>query len=112
MIFTDKEGSFAEQAGKERGAEMPVPLLQINTLLISRKEEDTAGSPVVETLYDNSFGGFSADGKEYIITVGPDRRTPAPWSNVIANPTFGTVISESGSSYTWCENAHEYRLTP
>jgi cellobiose phosphorylase len=31
--------------------------------------------------------------------------------NVIANPNFGTVISESGSSYTWTENAHEFRLT-
>ena len=38
--------------------------------------------------------------------------TPAPWSNVIANPKFGTVISESGQSYTWTENAHEMRLTP
>ena len=38
--------------------------------------------------------------------------TPAPWSNVIANPHFGTVVSENGSAYTWCENAHEYRLTP
>jgi len=32
--------------------------------------------------------------------------------NVIANPRFGTVVSEGGSSYTWCENAHELRLTP
>ena len=32
--------------------------------------------------------------------------------NVLSNPTFGTVISESGSSYTWSENAHEFRLSP
>ena len=38
--------------------------------------------------------------------------TPAPWVNVLANPDFGTVISESGQSYTWSENAHEMRLTP
>jgi cellobiose phosphorylase len=31
---------------------------------------------------------------------------------VIANSEFGTVISESGSAYTWGENAHEFRLTP
>ncbi|MEP6956640.1 MAG: cyclic beta 1-2 glucan synthetase, partial [Chthoniobacterales bacterium] len=29
-----------------------------------------------------------------------------------ANPTFGTVVSESGGAYTWSENAHEFRLTP
>ena len=38
--------------------------------------------------------------------------TPAPWVNVLANPLFGTVISESGMAYTWAENAHEFRLTP
>ncbi len=38
--------------------------------------------------------------------------TPAPWINVLANPNFGTVISEGGQSYTWMENAHEFRLTP
>ena len=32
--------------------------------------------------------------------------------NVLANPHFGTVISESGQAYTWSENAHEFRLTP
>ncbi len=32
--------------------------------------------------------------------------------NVLANPQFGTVISESGLAYTWGENAHEFRLTP
>jgi cellobiose phosphorylase len=32
--------------------------------------------------------------------------------NVLANPQFGCVISESGSAYTWHENAHEFRLTP
>jgi cyclic beta-1,2-glucan synthetase len=31
---------------------------------------------------------------------------------VIANPYFGTVVSESGGAYTWCENARNYRLTP
>ena len=38
--------------------------------------------------------------------------TPAPWVNILANPSFGTLISESGSAYTWRENAHEFRLTP
>jgi cellobiose phosphorylase len=38
--------------------------------------------------------------------------TPAPWVNVLGNPNFGTLISESGGSYTWSENCHEFRLTP
>ncbi|NTW99427.1 MAG: cyclic beta 1-2 glucan synthetase, partial [Geobacteraceae bacterium] len=55
---------------------------------------------------------FTHDGREYIITTTHRQVTPAPWVNVIANQNFGTVISESGSAYTWSENAHELRLTP
>lgn len=63
-------------------------------------------------LLSNEYGGFSADGGEYIITgLAPDP-TPAPWVNVIANAHLGTVVSEAGSAYTWAENAHEFRLTP
>ncbi|HTB07368.1 MAG TPA: glucoamylase family protein [Bacteroidia bacterium] len=63
-------------------------------------------------LFFNGLGGFSPDGSEYIIRIDSKNKTPAPWVNVIANPNFGTVISESGSAYTWTENAHELRLTP
>ena len=60
----------------------------------------------------NGHGGFTPDGREYVIATTRDACTPAPWVNVLANPWFGTVISESGSAYTWCENAHSYRLSP
>ena len=41
-----------------------------------------------------------------------EKPTPAPWCNVSGQSGFGSVISESGQSYTWMENAHEYRITP
>ena len=63
-------------------------------------------------LFDNGLGGFTPDGREYVITTAPGQATPAPWVNVLANPHFGTVVSESGAAYTWSENAHEFRLTP
>jgi cyclic beta-1,2-glucan synthetase len=60
----------------------------------------------------NGLGGFSENGREYVIAMNESKITPAPWSNVMANPMFGSVVSESGQAYTWYENAHEYRLTP
>jgi cellobiose phosphorylase len=57
-------------------------------------------------------GGFSKDGREYRIALKNGYNTPAPWCNVIANAFFGTVVSESGSAYSWASNAHVYRLTP
>ncbi len=63
-------------------------------------------------LLANELGGFSADGREYVITTTAAQTTPAPWVNVIANPHFGSIVTESGIAYTWSENAHEFRLTP
>jgi cellobiose phosphorylase len=65
-----------------------------------------------ELILGNGLGGFTPDGSEYVITTLAGQATPAPWVNVLANPNFGTVISESGQAYTWSENAHEFRLTP
>jgi cyclic beta-1,2-glucan synthetase len=65
-----------------------------------------------ELILDNGFGGFTLDGREYVITLHAGQVTPAPWVNVIANPFFGTMVSESGSSYTWLENAKLFPLTP
>ena len=65
-----------------------------------------------DPLASNGFGNFSADGREYVLTTSAAHMTPAPWVNVIANPDFGTLVSESGSATTWSENAHEFRLTP
>ncbi|MFK3704633.1 GH36-type glycosyl hydrolase domain-containing protein [Klebsiella sp. NPDC088457] len=60
----------------------------------------------------NGLGGFSQDGREYQIVLRENQPTPAPWANILANKDFGSVISEAGQSYSWYENAHEYRLTP
>ncbi|MCD4673718.1 MAG: hypothetical protein K8R77_13725 [Anaerolineaceae bacterium] len=61
--------------------------------------------------FDNGRGGFSEDGAEYVMYLQPGQHTPAPWVNVIANPKFGFLVSESGSGCTWAENSGENRLT-
>ena len=65
-----------------------------------------------DLLFDNGSGGFSPDGREYVIHLEPGRWTPLPWVNVIANPDFGFVASESGLGCTWAMNSGENRLTP
>jgi cyclic beta-1,2-glucan synthetase len=44
--------------------------------------------------------------------MGPGQSTPAPWINIVANPSFGFQVSESGSGYTWSGNSRENQLTP
>ncbi len=73
------------------------------------KEEQVSESLV----FYNGHGGFTDDGREYVILCGRDRVTPAPWINVIANKReFGFLVSERGSSCTWSDNSRENRLTP
>jgi cyclic beta-1,2-glucan synthetase len=60
----------------------------------------------------NGLGGFTGDGKDYVVVLEGDQETPMPWVNVIANPSFGTIVSSSGSSFTWADNSRENRLTP
>ncbi len=58
----------------------------------------------------NGYGGM--DGEEVVITLSDGAHTPLPWSNVVANETFGFVATESGGGYTWAENSRENKLTP
>jgi cyclic beta-1,2-glucan synthetase len=68
--------------------------------------------PVPPLVMGNGVGGFSADGREYIVVLEGERDTPLPWSNVLANPAFGTIVSSGGSAFTWAGNSRENRLTP
>jgi cyclic beta-1,2-glucan synthetase len=110
-VITDGLGPIVDQIGRRSIAPLIVPRLAPTRNL--RPEAPAAKAmPRSDLLFFNGVGGFTPDGREYIITTTHGQVTPAPWVNVIANPQFGTVISESGSAYTWSENAHEFRLTP
>jgi cellobiose phosphorylase len=65
----------------------------------------------------NGFGGFTPDGREYVIVIdgtagGGPALPPAPWTNVLANPGFGCLVTEAGLGYTWAGNSQTNRLTP
>ena len=62
--------------------------------------------------FPNGLGGFTADGNEYVTILKEEQWTPAPWINVIANPSFGFQVSVEGAGYTWSMNSRENQLTP
>jgi cyclic beta-1,2-glucan synthetase len=78
----------------------------------SGPRDPSAALPFLELAYFNSLGGFTPDGREYAIYLGPGINTPAPWVNVIANPSFGALVSETGAGSTWQGNSQRNRLTP
>ncbi|MFD1955460.1 GH36-type glycosyl hydrolase domain-containing protein [Paenibacillus thailandensis] len=60
----------------------------------------------------NGWGGFAGEGREYVVTMRDGKYLTAPWSNVMANPSFGTMVTELGTGYTWYRNSREFKLTP
>ncbi|HVR81200.1 MAG TPA: glucoamylase family protein [Luteimonas sp.] len=128
VIVSDTRGTLAEQLGRRPVPEAAIAPLQPQPIQyeLMPPTQDPGGEAILDPDIDpwpfakvveplrigNGVGGFSNDGREYVIDLQPDRTTPAPWSNVLANPKFGCVLSESTTGYTWSENAHEFRLTP
>ncbi len=111
-ILRCDKGSLADQVA--RLAEEPARLPDfVPTLFIEEAGKPTpALNRPEDLLFDNGLGGFSADGREYVVYLESGQWTPSPWVNIIANPDFGFLVSESGSGYTWAENSGENRLTP
>ncbi len=109
IVLSDSKGSLLNQVMKRQAIKPIIPFLEPKTPILY---EPVKNLRAPEQYMGNGLGGFTRDGKEYIIDTRPGKSTPLPWVNVLSNPVFGTVISENGQSYTWFENAHEFRLTP
>lgn len=109
IVISDKLGSLLDQANKRSKART-----SISYFTPTKFHPSVSSSIELPTglQFFNGMGGFSKDGKEYVIITTPGKATPAPWVNVLANENFATIVSESGQSYTWLENAHEFRITP
>lgn len=66
---------------------------------------------VPQLMQQNNLGGFLPDSNHYLLPRVGTARPPLPWSNIIANPHFGFLVTEAGAGYTWSENSRENRLT-
>ncbi|OFZ84215.1 MAG: cyclic beta 1-2 glucan synthetase [Betaproteobacteria bacterium RBG_16_66_20] len=110
-VFTDSQGTLKDQVKRHPPGEPAIPRFAATRVRGAAPAQERE-TPSRDLVLDNGLGGFTPDGREYVITTTPGQATPAPWVNVLANPHFGCVISDSGAAYTWHQNAHEFRLTP
>ena len=60
----------------------------------------------------NGLGGFANNGHEYLTILDGDDCTPAPWLNIVSNPSFGFQVSADGGGFTWSVNSQQNQLTP
>ncbi|MBI4885900.1 MAG: carbohydrate-binding protein [Acidobacteria bacterium] len=113
VVLVGDRGDLRAQLNRPHPAEIPAA-----RLVPAASAPSQPGAPpdrpvaVPDLALSNGTGGFADDGREYAIVLEGDQETPLPWTNVIANPRFGTIVSASGSASTWSENSRENRLTP
>ena len=109
VVLLSRRGTLAEQVTR-----LPRRSQVTSTNPFSPRAGRRLDVPVSERELEffNGLGGFADDGREYVTILGEGLRTPRPWVNVIANPSFGFLVSESGSGFTWSLNSHENQLTP
>lgn len=90
-----------------------LPVRDLRDVLRPESRKPVMLNPVVapELAFFNGLGGFDDTGREYVVQLLPGQSTPAPWINVIANPTFGFQVAAEGTGYTWSQNSRENQLT-
>ena len=110
-VLSGDRGTLEQQLDRPE-AEPPLPRNDAPA-----DEAPDAGQPDAEPeppplLFENGLGGFTRDGREYVVVLKGLRETPLPWVNVLANQRFGSIVTSSGAAHTWYENSRENRLTP
>ena len=112
-VLLSRRGSLADQVVRLERPVSVAPIRAAPPAFAPSPLAERGGHPPLPSLeFWNGLGGFDKDGREYVTVLGPGQSTPAPWLNVIANPSFGFQVSESGSGYTWAGNSRENQLTP
>jgi cyclic beta-1,2-glucan synthetase len=115
-VLSGDRGTLTHQLDRPAPAS-PEPALLAHAARANAKEPGPGPAPsqqpeVPPLALANGTGGFAEGGREYVVVLEGAEETPLPWVNVIASPCFGTVVTASGSSFTWSENSRENRLTP
>jgi cyclic beta-1,2-glucan synthetase len=110
VVLDETRGSLAQQLAGVAVPRPPLPRFEPAW----PPAADHAGSALsrpTDLLFSNGLGGFTEDGREYVIHLEPGEHTPAPWCNVLANDVFGCIVTEAGGGFTWALNSGENRLT-
>ncbi|TXL68166.1 GH36-type glycosyl hydrolase domain-containing protein [Zeimonas arvi] len=108
VVLVGRRGGLSEQLSRVQAAPSGAPAPRRAPSV--EAPQDTPAVPALE--YFNGFGGFAADGRAYVTILDGGRSIPAPWVNVIANPSFGFQVAVEGSGYTWSLGSRENQLTP
>ncbi len=112
VVIGAHAGSLASQMTRLRAAPTALPRLKPAIRPATTRSAPLPAGAAAGLAFFNGYGGFDEERGEYAILHDPQNPTPAPWVNVIANPSFGTQLAADGAGYSWAGNARECQLTP
>ncbi|WP_248737628.1 GH36-type glycosyl hydrolase domain-containing protein [Neobacillus rhizosphaerae] len=102
--------SLPAQLRLDDGEVRPLQEQPVSKQTFQRNDEPVRIS--AEREFFNGWGGFVENGREYQLHVQEGNYLPKPWSNVLANPHFGCLLTDFGTGYSWWRNSRECKLTP
>lgn len=111
-VFSGADGSLEEQLKLDQLFAITPPLAPGMLDLSRQMEYPRVTLQPKSGEFENGYGSFVEEGRGYQLIVSQSSTPPLPWSNVLANRRFGTLVTESGGGYTWAQNSRENRLSP
>jgi cellobiose phosphorylase len=112
VVLGGGRGALAQQLERPPESVVVSPALAATASPVP-SEPARPAAPPEGLLFWNGLGGFTPDGREYLIAIDAvPTLPPAPWTNVLANPGFGCLVTEAGLGYSWAGNSQMNRLTP
>ena len=114
IVLHTRNGRLADQIERLANAENAPTPAERSTPARRPLPDDPKPAPASQSQLDfwNGYGGFSPDGREYVVRTTPDRQTPHPWINVIARDDFGFHVSAEGAPYSWAVNSRDFQISP
>ena len=102
VLLSSEDGDLADvlRRAARPGASLPPPFAPKSDAPAWTTDAGIPETPALS--HDNGIGGFAPDGREYLVRSAANIATPpAPWVNLLANPQFGSIVSERGETVSW-----------
>lgn len=106
VVLDCEEGGLADLLNKAATSQVLSPTTPKH---VARSQRFLKEPPLL--VERSPLGGFSPETCHYCLPQVGSLKPPLPWANIIANPHFGFLVTESGGGYTWSENSRENRIT-
>jgi len=102
VLLSSERGDLADQLRRAGRAGSTVTPPFVATTPAQAWTADPLAQVAPELMFDNGVGGFTPDGREYVVRSSQGIAAPAaPWINLLANDAFGSIVSERGHAVSW-----------